>query len=98
MTDHEGFYDELSRLNNELVNLHRKLAKKNAELQSALDHIKTLQGLLPICSYCKMIRTDSGSWMKIESYIREHSEAEFSHGICPDCAGTHYPDMDLYGD
>ncbi len=98
MTEHEDTYEELSRLNNELVNLQRKLTKRNAELQAALDRIETLQGLLPICSHCKMIRSESGNWIQIESYISEHSRAEFSHGICPGCAEKYYPEMDLYGD
>jgi PAS domain S-box-containing protein len=67
-----------------------------AELQKALSEVKTLQGFLPICSYCKNIRDDKGYWSKIESYINKHSGAEFSHGICPECAKKLYPDMDLY--
>jgi len=65
------------------------------ELQEALAAVKTLRGLLPICSYCKKIRDDKGYYHQIESYIHEHSEAEFSHGICPECAKEHFPDMDL---
>lgn len=56
-----------------------------AQLQSALKEVRTLRGLLPICGYCKNVRTDSGSWQKIELYVKEHTEAEFSHGICPKC-------------
>ena len=63
-----------------------------AELQKALSAIKQLHGILPICSSCKKIRDDKGSWNQLESYIREHSEAEFSHGLCPDCAKRLYPD------
>ena len=66
------------------------------ELQKALSEVKTLSGLLPICSHCKKIRDDKGYWNQIESYIHEHSEAEFSHGICQECAKKYYPDMDLY--
>jgi len=62
------------------------------ELRDALGKIKTLNGLLPICASCKKIRDDKGYWNQIESYIKEHSEAEFSHGICPDCAEKFYPD------
>ncbi len=69
-----------------------------ADLQSALKEVKTLSGLLPICSHCKKIRDDNGYWNQIESYIHEHSEAEFSHGICQECAEKYYPDMDLYGE
>lgn len=63
------------------------------ELQAALDKVKQLSGLLPICASCKMIRDDNGYWNQIESYIRDHSEAEFSHGICPDCAKRLYPEV-----
>ena len=56
--------------------------------------IKILQGLLPICSACKKVRDDEGYWNQIESYIHTHSEAQFSHGICPDCFKVHYPDYD----
>lgn len=62
------------------------------ELKIALDHIKQLQGMLPICSICKKIRDDKGYWNQIESYISEHSEAKFSHGLCPECVKKFYPD------
>ena len=63
------------------------------ELKTAMDHIKQLQGMLPICSVCKNIRDDKGYWNRIESYISKHSEAKFSHGLCPDCAKKVYPDF-----
>jgi len=63
------------------------------ELQTAFNEIKTLKGIVPICSSCKKIRDDQGFWSQIESYVRDHSEAEFSHGLCPDCAKTLYPDV-----
>lgn len=59
----------------------------------ARNEIKTLKGFLPICSSCKKIRDDKGYWTQIEAYIREHSEAEFSHGLCPDCMKRLYPDF-----
>jgi len=62
------------------------------QLQEALAKIKTLSGFLPICASCKKIRDDKGYWNQIETYIRDHSEAEFSHGICPDCAKKLYPE------
>jgi PAS domain S-box-containing protein len=68
-----------------------------SDLQKALSEVKTLRGFLPICSICKKIRDDKGYWNQIESYIRDHSDAEFSHGICPECAKKLYPDMALYG-
>lgn len=68
------------------------------ELQDALKRVKTLNGLLPICSVCKKIRDDKGYWNQIETYIQEHSEAEFSHGLCRECAKKIYPDVDLDDD
>lgn len=67
-------------------------AKIIEELQKALDRVKTLSGMLPICASCKKIRDDKGYWNKIEAYIEKHSEAEFSHGICPECAKELYPE------
>jgi len=76
--------------------------RKNAEeekenligkLQSALNEIKTLRGILPVCCHCKDIRNDKGYWDQIESYISKHSEATFSHGICPNCMKEHYPEL-----
>lgn len=62
------------------------------ELKEALDNVRQLRGLIPICASCKSIRNDEGYWQRIETYIRDHSEAEFSHGICPDCEKRLYPD------
>lgn len=62
-----------------------RLQEKNDELETSLAEIKTLSGLLPICSSCKKIRDDKGYWGQLESYITKHSEAQFSHGICPEC-------------
>lgn len=80
------------------VELHMKLHSTMQELKDALTEVKQLSGLLPICSYCKKIRDDSGYWSQIEQYISKHSDAQFSHSICKDCANEHYPDMDLYDD
>ena len=79
----------------------RKLVQKRQEsliidLQNALGEVKTLKGILPICSQCKQIRDDKGYWNKIETYIRDHSAAEFSHGICPECSEKLYGDEDWY--
>jgi CheY-like chemotaxis protein len=63
------------------------------QLKRALDEVKRLSGLLPICASCKRIRDDEGGWHQIEDYIAEHSEADFSHGICPQCAHKLYPDV-----
>lgn len=64
-----------------------------ADLQRALGEVKALSGLLPICSSCKKIRDDAGSWNNLEQYISKHSEAEFSHGLCPECAHKLYPSI-----
>ena len=61
-------------------------------LQVALNEVKVLKGILPICSYCKNIRDENGNWNKIESYINKHTEADFSHGICPSCLEKNFPD------
>ena len=79
----------------------RRLAEERSEklineLQKALTQVKTLSGLLPICANCKKIRDDKGYWKQIESYIRDHSEADFSHSICPECAKKLYPDLKIY--
>ncbi|MCP4552520.1 MAG: PAS domain-containing protein [Bacteroidetes bacterium] len=79
----------------------RKRAEEQREnlikdLQEALDRVKTLSGLLPICAECKKIRDDKGYWNQIEVYVRDHSEAEFSHGICPECMDKLYGDQEWY--
>ncbi len=68
------------------------LEKANAELEEAMSKIKTLRGMLPICSHCKKIRNDKGYWERIERYISEHSDAVFSHGLCPECRRELYPE------
>ncbi len=65
------------------------------ELRAAFSKIRVLSGMLPICASCKKIRDDQGYWQQIESYIKEHSEVEFSHGICPGCIEKLYPDLDI---
>ncbi len=67
-------------------------ARTVEELKDALDHVKTLKGLLPICMHCKKIRDDKGYWDRLEDYITDRTEAEFSHGLCPDCQAKYYPD------
>ena len=91
---------ELKTANDNLVaemqerrEIEREREKLIAELRLALDEVKTLSGLLPICCSCKKIRNDKGYWLQIETYVQEHSNAEFSHGICPDCARKLYPDF-----
>lgn len=72
---------------------YRQAARTTRELTLALQQVKTLQGLLPICANCKKIRDDTGYWHQVESYVTEHSNAEFTHGICPACAQILYPDF-----
>ena len=67
------------------ISTHITLRKRERELEEALEEIKTLNGILPICSYCKQIRNDAGYWQQVEEYISEHSQAMFSHGVCPVC-------------
>lgn len=69
----------------------REIQAKNEVLQHHLEEIKTLRGLVPICARCKNVRDDSGFWQTIEAYVCEHSEAEFSHSVCPECASVLYP-------
>ena len=66
------------------------------ELQEALAEVKILSGLFPICASCKKIRDDKGYWNQIDSYIQEHSEAKFSHGLCPECTDGLYGKQDWY--
>ncbi|MCP4105084.1 MAG: response regulator [Desulfobacteraceae bacterium] len=76
-----------------LRRLQKHLQEKNAQLKDALEKVKTLKGLIPICANCKKIRDDKGYWHQVEAYIREHSEAEFSHGICSECLKKLYPEV-----
>ena len=69
---------------------------REKELKDALAQIKSLKGLLPICASCKKIRNDEGYWEQIDSYIQEHTEAEFSHGMCPECSDRLYGDQGWY--
>lgn len=68
-----------------VVELQSNLTARVAELENALQSVRQLQGLLPICSYCKSIRDDKNYWQKVETYLAEHSDAQFSHSICPAC-------------
>jgi sigma-B regulation protein RsbU (phosphoserine phosphatase) len=81
------------RVGERVVRLEATLFKRIRELQDAMAHIKRLQGILPICTYCHRIRTDKESWERLEEYISQHSDAEFSHGICPECLEKHLPEI-----
>jgi len=91
--------DYSTRLEKEIA-LRKEKEKENkkliAELKLALANVKTLSGFLPICTHCKKIRDDKGKWNQLETYIYNHSDANFSHSICPNCAKQHYPDYDIY--
>jgi GAF domain-containing protein len=76
-----------------LLYTNRMLTERNRELEAALAEIKTLRGIIPICMYCKQIRDDDGYWRAVEEYITGHTEALFSHSICPPCQEQHFPEL-----
>lgn len=80
------------RLNEALIT-KTIITHKNIELEKALDEIKELKGILPICSSCKSIRNDGGFWEKVETYIQRNTNALFTHSMCPDCMKKFYPDF-----
>ncbi|MDA3875005.1 MAG: hypothetical protein PF795_13735 [Kiritimatiellae bacterium] len=73
------------------IQAQSKLNATVTDLKKALSEVRRLQGILPICAHCKKIRDDQGAWQGIEKYVHERSDAEFSHGICPECVKEHYP-------
>jgi DNA-binding response OmpR family regulator len=81
------------RTHTTIYKLQKELRQKNSDLEAALSQVKRLSGLLPICASCKKIRDDQGYWQDVAVYIRDHSEAELSHGLCSDCAKTLYPEL-----
>lgn len=90
-------FRELARANEQLtseVSVRRAAeAEKEAvigQLRTALEEIRTLRGVIPICSHCRKVRDEAGSWSQLEAYVHEHSQTQFSHGICPDCRGRHF--------
>jgi PAS domain S-box-containing protein len=85
----DGF-EAVARDITERKTLERDRERLIAELKEALARVKELRGLLPICSGCKMVRDDQGYWTQIESYIRAHTNAEFTHGLCPNCLAHYY--------
>jgi hypothetical protein len=90
---HSEALNMMSKLKNEMSALNRELQKKNSELEQAQQEIKTLSGMLPICSHCKSIRDEVGYWTRVEEYLSKHSEVTFSHGICEPCLAKHYPEF-----
>ncbi len=99
--------EQIGVMNDELINLQRELVKKNREqeklkqelqkrvieLEHAVERIKRLEGIVSICMYCKKIRNERDIWEQMEKYISDHSDALFSHGICPVCLQQHYPEV-----
>ena len=79
------------RAGERVIRLERTLREKNAELSDALLQVKQLKGIVPICMHCKKIRNDENYWQQVEEYVAEHTEADFSHSICPECLEVHYP-------
>jgi len=77
-----------------MIEQRRRLKRKSEELKLAMGRIRTLRGIVPICANCKKIRDDQGYWNQVEVYVRDHTEAEFSHGICPGCIRELYPELD----
>ena len=86
---------EIKRQNDLIREQRDLLARQKEELEGALARIKRLEGIIPICMHCKSIRSDDASWQKIEEYITEHTDALFSHGICPSCLLKHYPNISV---
>jgi CheY-like chemotaxis protein len=81
-----------------MISMQETLARKIEELRKAIEKIRTLRGIIPICAGCKKIRNDQGYWQQVEVYVKNHSDAEFSHGLCPECLTVMYPDLDLEAD
>ncbi len=81
------------RMENEIIATRNNLQETLTELKKRSDEIRVLSGLLPICASCKRIKDDKGSWIQMERYIRDHSAADFSHGICPECSQKLYPEL-----
>ena len=83
------------RIRNHIVRKQQRdlLIAQKREMEETIARIKRLEGIISICSYCKQIRNDQQSWQQMERYISDHSEAQFSHTVCPSCLGIHYPDF-----
>jgi DNA-binding response OmpR family regulator len=77
-----------------MVRVQETLARKVEDLKEALGHVKLLQGIIPICMHCHKIRNDNQAWDQLEAYISDHSDAQFSHSICPECMKKYYPGYD----
>jgi response regulator RpfG family c-di-GMP phosphodiesterase len=82
---HSGELRARVRVGERILSLQASLNDRVSELEEALGQVRALEGILPICCYCKRIRDDQNYWQQVESYISQHSQAQFSHGICPGC-------------
>ena len=82
------------RVGERMVKLQRSLAARVAELEVALAHVQRLQGLMPICSYCKKVRNEADYWEQVDSYLTSHSDVRITHGICPQCLETMMKQLD----
>lgn len=94
MLSGDRILEKMTTMSNEMANIARDLHRKNRELEEAHSQIKILSGIIPICMYCKEIKDDKGYWNKLETFISNHSEAEFSHCICDDCLRKHFPEAE----
>jgi sigma-B regulation protein RsbU (phosphoserine phosphatase) len=81
-----------------MLDMRVALADKINELALAVDQVRTLRGIVPICASCKNVRDDQGFWSRVETYVRDHTEAEFSHAVCPDCMTKLYPQFNADGE
>ena len=91
--DFTDLQDRVLQQFKDLVESHIDLIIKNRELEQSLNEIRTLRGIIPICANCKKIRNDEGFWEGVDIYLHKHTDADMSHGICPDCMAELYPDM-----
>ena len=97
---YELIFRELNHTNaklNKEITIRKRIEEERerliGELTQALKEIKTLEGILPLCSFCKRIRKENGEWESVDVYIHDHSQADVSHSICPECVQKHYPDL-----
>jgi CheY-like chemotaxis protein len=83
----------ISRAHRHIEEQRLEMVQLNRDLKEAIEQIRTMSELLSMCAHCRKIREDDGSWSELESYVRQHTDSEFSHGICPSCAREHYPEV-----
>jgi hypothetical protein len=87
--------EKLQQSNDNLVNVNESLEKRTRQLEKAFAEIKRLQGIIPICAQCKKVQDENGAWRPVEIFVQQHSSAQFSHGLCPDCAKKLYPKLHM---